>query len=680
MAVGEIIGRADSFEFKMRVLDPYLKRGDYVISEHDPEGLVLCAVKNVFKEKNKGSKELETIAEVRVVGYRDSAGVKRIPKNAFKPGAVLWKADSKFIKRVLALSKPENGLYLGLLDGYPDLPIELDLHKITTKHLAVLAQSGSGKSYTVAVLLEELLERKVPLVVIDPHGEYASLREPNDEPRDSRAMQKFGVSPKTYSNAVEYSVAFGENKLFLNGFNLKSQEIAALLPSKLNSSQVGVLYEAIKSLKKRLSSYSLDDVVREVEAQEGSAKWAIASALQELVDADVFGAPTPLNELVKEGQASVINLKGASLETQQSVVARLLTDLFQARKFSRIPPFFLVIEEAHNFAPERSFGEVASSRVVRTLASEGRKFGLGLCIVSQRPARVDKNVLSQCNTQVVLKMTNPNDIRAVSASMESFDETMDSEIRGLAVGTAIVSGEGADGSLCVEVRPRRSRHGGKAQASQELHEPLLKQKPRFIKAKQSLSKQAVEAAGLTVHSMLEHRFWLAETRQGSLLLDAKYGKIYCPSKFAERLVALKEFKHASDLSSLDSVEAIVFNEVLKRRELFDHELPSCNSLVKFERATVASALEALVNAGWVRKTRLGQINSYSFEQTKLRFAEEKNAVATEPAAGEPAMAFDERAAKELFEPFAAVESISLLEMPVFVAATPDMEAVIISGA
>src|SRR5437773_10048697 len=76
----------------------------------------------------------------------------------------------------------------------------------------------------------------------------------------------------------------------------------------------------------------------------------------------------------------------------------------------------LVVEEAHNFCPQ--VGQVASSKVFRTLASEGRKFGLGLVIITQRAAKVDKNVLSQCNTQVILKVTNPNDLKPIFAGVK----------------------------------------------------------------------------------------------------------------------------------------------------------------------------------------------------------------------------------------------------------------------
>src|SRR3989338_1136304 len=117
MSVGTIIGKADSFYLTLSVSDNDLKRGEFVIAQHDTEGLVLGIVKNLFKEKKNG--KIETTGEVEVIGFRDNENVKRIPKTPFTPGNLVWKADEKFIANVLNLNKNlEEGLYIGLLDGY----------------------------------------------------------------------------------------------------------------------------------------------------------------------------------------------------------------------------------------------------------------------------------------------------------------------------------------------------------------------------------------------------------------------------------------------------------------------------------------------------------------------------------------------------------------------------------
>ncbi len=168
-----------------------------------------------------------------------------------------------------------------------------------------------------------------------------------------------------------------------------------------------------------------------------------------------------MSELVSAGRASIVNLKGVPPEMQEVVVYKIVNDLFMERKKGNIPPFFLIVEEAQNFCPERSFGEKKSSAILRQVASEGRKFGLGLAVISQRPARLDKSVISQCRTHIILRLSNPNDLRAVSTSVEGLTAETDREIQHLPIGTAIVTGV-VDTPLFVNVRPRKTRHGGEA--------------------------------------------------------------------------------------------------------------------------------------------------------------------------------------------------------------------------
>ncbi len=98
---------------------------------------------------------------------------------------------------------------------------------------------------------------------------------------------------------------------------------------------------------------------------------------------------------------------------------------------------------------------------MRTVASEGRKFGFGLLVVSQRPAKIDKNVLSQCGTQIILKVTNPNDLKAIGNSVEGLTTTSLDEIQRLPIGVALAASPELPIPLFVEVRPRETDDGGK---------------------------------------------------------------------------------------------------------------------------------------------------------------------------------------------------------------------------
>ena len=146
------------------------------------------------------------------------------------------------------------------------------------------------------------------------------------------------------------------------------------------------------------------------------------------------------------------------------IVAKMCTELFEARKLGKIPPCMLVIEEAHNFCPERGFNKTVSTEILRTIASEGRKFGLGLLVISQRPARVDKNVISQCNTQIIMRITNANDLKALSKGIEGMTSGLEEEIKRLPAGVAMIVSNRIERPILVDVRVRRSKHGGTSPA------------------------------------------------------------------------------------------------------------------------------------------------------------------------------------------------------------------------
>jgi len=333
--------------------------------------------------------------------------------------------------------------------------LETEDHNFVANNLLI------HNSYTLGVFLEELMEKKVPIVVIDPHGEYSSLKHPNP---DKEGMGGFSVVPKGYGEQVEeFSPdveANPEAKPFrLSNKDLGSSELIHLLPVKMSNMQMGVFYSALNNLEGRID---LDRLIVELSNEENSAKWSLINVIEYVKKLDLFSDNcTRMSEIVRPGKMSILNLKGVSPEIQEVVVYKLAKDLFEERKRGNIPPFFLVVEEGHNFIPERSYGEAKSSGVLRQIFAEGRKFGLGVCIVSQRPSRVEKNALSQVNTQVILNISNPGDVKAVVNSVEGINSNSEKEIKNLSVGSAMVAGV-VDVPILVNIRPRRSKHGGEA--------------------------------------------------------------------------------------------------------------------------------------------------------------------------------------------------------------------------
>ncbi|MBU2589858.1 MAG: DUF87 domain-containing protein [Nanoarchaeota archaeon] len=455
MILGKITGKVSTNSFRFEVKGDAKKFG-YVQVSHPHYGFVLGQILEIERTAEA------SIAICNVLGYRDSDNIFRGLRTPFEPGIEVLRADDDFVKKTLGLELAGNGAFMGVLDGRNNLKVHIDIDTLITKHIFITGKSGSGKSYAVAVILEALLDAKVPLVIIDPHGEYHSFNQPSE---DVAKLQEFQLKPKAYLGQIEeFSPDIEANPrakaLKLNSQRLTPSEMIKLLPTKLSNSQLGVLYSALKNLG---NESSFDDLIFELESsEESSAKWTLINMLEYVKRLNLFSDNGTLpSELVNLNKCSIINLRGIPPEVQEVIVYKLANDLFMERKRGNIPPFFLVVEEAQNFCPERGFGEAKSNAILRQIAAEGRKFGMGLAIISQRPSRIEKSIISQVSTQVILKVTNPNDIKAITNSVEGMTFELENELQNIPIGTALITGV-IDLPLFVNIRPRCTKHGGEA--------------------------------------------------------------------------------------------------------------------------------------------------------------------------------------------------------------------------
>lgn len=476
--LGTIFGDTDLLKFRFAVTAPdILRQGDYVKVWHPTQGWVLSQVRSIRRSSDLSFEEAKSvgtfteveekvIAESVVIGARDVDGLLKSPRTPFSPGDRVFPADRDLIRETIGLGR--EGIYIGLLEGH-DIKVMLDPNSFVQKHCSILAKTGSGKSYTSGVIVEELLDKGVPLVIIDPHGEYVSLKFENDGEENRAQMEHYGVMPESYPDQVMvYTpanlavVPYADAIFRLDGINLDARRLSLMAPT-LTDTQLGLLYQSIKTLKERMDFYRIDDIIEEVTKLKTNTKWAIVHTLELLKETGILSdSPTPLDDLVKPGKASIIDMKGVDPKLQEIIVSQLASALFEARKIGKIPPLMLVIEEAHNFCPEKGIGKATSSEILRTIASEGRKFGLGLLVISQRPARVDKNILSQCNTQIILKVTNPNDLRALSKGLEGMSTDLEEEIKRIPAGMALLVSNDIEKPVLVDVRVRKTRHGGES--------------------------------------------------------------------------------------------------------------------------------------------------------------------------------------------------------------------------
>jgi DNA helicase HerA-like ATPase len=170
--------------------------------------------------------------------------------------------------------------------------------------------------------------------------------------------------------------------------------------------------------------------------------------------------PTDRKELVNYGQISVVSLAGYTSDFQATIYSIIADNIFDARVSDDLQlPTLLLLEEAHNFAPARA-NTAAEQRAIATtkqIAQEGRKFGVGLILISQRPSRLDETTLSQCNSYVIMRMVNPADQNYVRRVIETLGEDEARMLPDLDVGEAILSGQLINFPVLVRIKEPQSK-------------------------------------------------------------------------------------------------------------------------------------------------------------------------------------------------------------------------------
>ncbi len=334
---------------------------------------------------------------------------------------------------------------------FHDLDAKLNLTKLFHKHLAILAISGAGKSHLVSVFLEELLERsedmgKPAIVVIDPHGEYAGFGE-----------------DKKYSKRTK---VFDKENISISASSLSPYRITEFLP-EISPVQRRELIKIIRDLRKKRKFYNFNDLVREIEQSEMKkvTKDTLMSWISNLNMTRLFSRsnnPT-IQDLAKPGQLSIIDLSDfIRLNEKQIIVTYFARKLFNERHRGRIPPFILVVEEAHQFCPEGIERRYAISKgIIQTIAREGRKFHASLVLISQRPIQLSTTALSQCNTHILLRIVNPYDLKHIAESSEAITSDLIKTLPGLQVGEAIITGNAVNHPLFVQIRQRKSKESSR---------------------------------------------------------------------------------------------------------------------------------------------------------------------------------------------------------------------------
>ncbi|AKG39240.1 hypothetical protein MA03_08405 [Infirmifilum uzonense] len=409
-----------------------------------------------------------------VIGYARNGklikGVESLPA----PGERIYTADTEELAGLLS----KFDLDIGRLASALEVSFTLDLNMLVSRHFSILAMTGSGKSNTVAVLVSRILERyKHPrLLVIDTHSEYIPLT--NLFPGKVRVYSPSGQMLEMLK--VRYGIE--PSPLEVPLWTLGFEEIAEIL--KLDSratKQLLYLRDALLKLRRQKWSLATPNDPLHFTAQEllssiggdktrdDSAidlKLKIASLIEDpelkFITSPVLSEElykrTPGDEpsksirayaqiyqsLFSEG-ATIIALGGLPSEIQTTTVATILRALWRVAsahvQAGRVLPILVILEEAHIYAPKDR--EVPSKQIIEKIAKEGRKFGVGLGVVSQRPRELSPTLLAQCGTLIALRTSNPEDQRHIMSSVEDIVGELVQGLSSLSVGQALVSGAAA---------------------------------------------------------------------------------------------------------------------------------------------------------------------------------------------------------------------------------------------
>jgi DNA helicase HerA-like ATPase len=406
----------------------------------------------------------------------------RIPPN---PGDPVFLASSETLANVLSPRRVEDqgSAHVGslLTRSAGEVPVVLSIKDVVSTHLAILASTGAGKSYTAGVLVEELMRpyNRAAVLIVDPHGEYDTLRSIEDD--------KIFHGEDGYQPEVKI---FTHDRVKVRVSTLTEADIKYLLPEGTSDKMLHYLSQAYRKLtagergERGLWGYQdLRDAVTaekygEDDGRGSGGNVGSIDALLWRLD-NRFDRPDsifsdhehiPLDELFKPGRCTVLQLSDIEQNEQQVVVATLLRRVNKARMAtvrgeaqtgtdSYLPyPVFALLEEAHRFAPAGQ--TVVSTNILKQILSEGRKFGVGIGLITQRPGKLDQDVLSQCMTQVIMRIVNPIDQDTVAKSVEGAGRQLLDELPALTKGQAVISGVGVNTPVMCRVRERITRHGG----------------------------------------------------------------------------------------------------------------------------------------------------------------------------------------------------------------------------
>ena len=394
-------------------------------------------------------------------------------------GAELHPIDDESLRKIFS-SYGDADYKVGRLTSFESIDVHLDASAFFGRHAAILGQSGSGKSWTVTSLIQSAL-RSMPeshIILLDMHGEYS------DKDVD-------GVTASSPFDADKVR-CFSADQLEFPYWLLSFAELSELIINPVDehaSIQISYLRSTMTRLKQETNQhlnlghitvdspiyYSLEDLIRAIksanrETSEFGKKKSplfgkfdqVLVRLNSLLNDNRYNflmrpqmrnstesLPGLMRDLVGLGDPrasiTVLDLSSVPFDVVPMVAAQIGRLAYEFNFWNprcREFPIFLICEEAHEYIPREDIPRFREARrSMERISKNGRKYGVGLCVVSQRPHDVSETVLAQCSSFICLRISNPDDQEYVRSMVPDAARGTFAALTSLSKGEAVALGE-----------------------------------------------------------------------------------------------------------------------------------------------------------------------------------------------------------------------------------------------
>lgn len=405
----------------------------------------------------------------------------------------------------------QGALLLGKVEEKSHTEGNLLLDSLFPHVIFICGARGSGKSYTMGVVAEELLEKNaaVAAILVDPVGVFWSMKRPNSDEREKGDLKSWGLAPKGFSGRMRVLVPEGAarkapKETYDGTFSLRANELTmddwCLTLGLERFDPASLALE--RAVDKAGPSYTVDQLVEilandpEIASKDtGFSKQTRRGIISRLGAAKEWGLlsdeGTQIEEMARMGELTVLDVSFLEESVACLVVGIVARKLLDVRKVAarsealgyaggKIPPTWLLIDEAHTIVP--NVGRTAASESIVEYVKQGRRPGCSIVIATQQPSAVDSRVLSQLDVLVCHKLVFYDDVKSVfrrfPSSVEKEMEDI-SFIRTIPMGVALVGDreESSSRAFLARVRPRMSQHEGRSGAATKRKPGELKEAP-----------------------------------------------------------------------------------------------------------------------------------------------------------------------------------------------------------